>query len=214
MGEAPAGGILTDTAPTVAVLALEMIERLLREGALALTPTAVRLCAGCGHMTVSVAHACRACGHHSSRSHTRPLNTQGFNVTPTLSPPPAAPNRTSRIDRLNVINSAIAENSSTRVSLPAVRYAVAYDRTSDLDLLLTGSRSLLAQRLGSLIDVVKWLHFHRGLVLDEEVASESEVFFTHNDSERAARLDGFADVFARSGEVGELGVGGVPERGG
>ncbi|WP_381805597.1 hypothetical protein [Streptomyces niveus] len=72
-GEAPASGILTDTAPTVAALALEMTERLLRNGALALTPTAVRLCARCGHMTGSGAHTCRACGHHASRSHTRPL---------------------------------------------------------------------------------------------------------------------------------------------
>jgi ribosomal protein L40E len=72
-GTPPAGGILTDTAPVVAALALEMTERLLREGALALTPTAVYLCTRCGQMTGSVAHACRACGHQGSRPHTRRL---------------------------------------------------------------------------------------------------------------------------------------------
>ncbi|MCX4581292.1 hypothetical protein OHB41_51025 [Streptomyces sp. NBC_01571] len=72
-GAAPAGGVLTDTAPIVAALALEMTERLLREGALAVVPTAVHLCARCGHMTGAVAHACRACGHQGSRSHTRRL---------------------------------------------------------------------------------------------------------------------------------------------
>ncbi|MEU8949650.1 hypothetical protein [Streptomyces sp. NPDC048489] len=72
-GAAPAGGILTDTAPDVAVLALEMTERLLRDGALAVTPTAVHLCTRCGHMTGAVAHACRACGHQGLRPHTRRL---------------------------------------------------------------------------------------------------------------------------------------------
>ncbi|MFF3015521.1 hypothetical protein [Streptomyces sp. NPDC057939] len=72
-GAVPAGGILTDTAPVVAALALEMIEHLLREGVLAVAPAAVRLCARCGHMTGSVAHACRACGHQRSRPHTRRL---------------------------------------------------------------------------------------------------------------------------------------------
>lgn len=72
-GTPPASGILTDTAPVVAALAVEMTERLLREGALALTPTVVYLCTRCGHMTGSVAHACRACGHQGSRSHTRRL---------------------------------------------------------------------------------------------------------------------------------------------
>ncbi|MEO3978093.1 hypothetical protein [Streptomyces sp. CAU 1734] len=70
---APAGGVLTDTAPAVTALALEMTERLLREGVLAVVPTAVRLCTRCGHMTGSVAHTCRACGHHGSRPHTRRL---------------------------------------------------------------------------------------------------------------------------------------------
>ncbi|WP_327328750.1 hypothetical protein OG735_41540 (plasmid) [Streptomyces sp. NBC_01210] len=72
-GPAPAGGVLTDTTPAVAALALEMTERLLREGALAVTPTAVHLCSRCGHMTGAVAHACRACGHQGSRPHTRRL---------------------------------------------------------------------------------------------------------------------------------------------
>ncbi|MFI1293340.1 hypothetical protein ACH4VM_33680 [Streptomyces sp. NPDC020792] len=72
-GPAPAGGVLTDTAPVVAALALEMTEHLLIEGALAVTPTAVRLCTRCGHMTGVVAHACRACGHQGSRPHTRRL---------------------------------------------------------------------------------------------------------------------------------------------
>jgi len=72
-GAAPAGGVLTDTAPIVAALALEMTERLLREGALAVVSTAVHLCACCGHMTGAVAHACRACGHQGSRPHTRRL---------------------------------------------------------------------------------------------------------------------------------------------
>ncbi|CAL9676158.1 hypothetical protein [Streptomyces sp. enrichment culture] len=72
-GAAPAGGILTDTAPVVAALALEMTERLLEDGVLTLTPVAVHLCTRCSHMTGTVAHACRACGHQGSRSHTRRL---------------------------------------------------------------------------------------------------------------------------------------------
>lgn len=50
-----------------------MTERLLLEGALTVVPTAVHLCARCGHMTGTVAHACRACGHPDSRPHTRRL---------------------------------------------------------------------------------------------------------------------------------------------
>jgi ribosomal protein L40E len=72
-GAAPAGGVFTDTTPVVAALALEMTERLLLDGALAVVPTAVHLCARCGHMTGAVAHACRACGHQGSRPHTRRL---------------------------------------------------------------------------------------------------------------------------------------------
>ncbi|MER5501313.1 hypothetical protein ABT096_29490 [Streptomyces sp. NPDC002561] len=70
-GAAPAGGVLTDTAPAVASLALEMTERLLQDGVLAVAPVAVHLCTRCGHMTSTVAHACRACGHQGSRPRTR-----------------------------------------------------------------------------------------------------------------------------------------------
>ncbi|GGP90289.1 hypothetical protein [Streptomyces melanogenes] len=72
-GAAPTSGVLTDTTPVVAALALEMTERLLREGILAVVPTAVHVCARCGHMTGAVAHACRRCGHQGSRLHTRRL---------------------------------------------------------------------------------------------------------------------------------------------
>jgi hypothetical protein len=72
-GAGAAGGVLTDTAPAVAALVLQMAERLLRDGALAVAPVAVRLCARCGHMTGAVAHACRACGHERSRPYTRRL---------------------------------------------------------------------------------------------------------------------------------------------
>lgn len=72
-GAVPAGGVLTDTTPVVAALALEMIECLLLEGTLAIVPTAVHLCPRCGHMTGAVAHACRACGHQGSRPRTRRL---------------------------------------------------------------------------------------------------------------------------------------------
>ncbi|MBW1603546.1 hypothetical protein JJV70_15830 [Streptomyces sp. JJ66] len=72
-GAAPAGGVLTDTAPAVAALALEMTEHLLQDGVLTLTPVAVQLCTLCGHMTGTVPHACRACGHPGSRPLTRNL---------------------------------------------------------------------------------------------------------------------------------------------
>ncbi|MFI1622398.1 hypothetical protein ACH4VT_36360 [Streptomyces lydicus] len=72
-GAAPPGGVLTDTAPAVTTLALKMTERLLQEGALAITPVAVHLCTRCSHMTGAVAHACRACGHQDPRPHTRQL---------------------------------------------------------------------------------------------------------------------------------------------
>ncbi|MDJ0464964.1 hypothetical protein [Streptomyces sp. H27-C3] len=62
-GELPPAGVLTDTAPPVAALALEMVGRLLEAGTLAVAPVDVRLCSACGHMTGVVAHqACRACG--------------------------------------------------------------------------------------------------------------------------------------------------------
>ncbi|WP_310727901.1 hypothetical protein [Streptomyces sp. N2A] len=66
-GAAPAGGVLTNTAPVVAALALEMTERLLQDGVLAVAPVPVHLCTRCGHMAGVVAHACRACGHQGSR---------------------------------------------------------------------------------------------------------------------------------------------------
>ncbi|WP_445282652.1 hypothetical protein [Streptomyces sp. DSM 118148] len=72
-GTTPAGGILTDSTPVVAALALEMTERLLLQGALTITPTTVHLCSRCGHMTGTVAHTCRACGHQASRPRTRRL---------------------------------------------------------------------------------------------------------------------------------------------
>lgn len=55
--------LLTDTAPVVANLALEMTEALLADGVLAVREMPVRLCARCGHMTGTVAEDCRACGH-------------------------------------------------------------------------------------------------------------------------------------------------------
>jgi hypothetical protein len=73
-GEQPAGGVLTDTAPEVAALALEMVGRLLEEGTLALAPVGVRLCSRCGHMTGVVDHqACRACGSEQTRPAKRRL---------------------------------------------------------------------------------------------------------------------------------------------
>lgn len=72
-GGAPAGGVLTDIAPVVAALALKMTERLLHDGALTITPVAVRECTRCGHLTGTVPRACRACGHPGSRPHTRRL---------------------------------------------------------------------------------------------------------------------------------------------
>nr|WP_168723232.1 hypothetical protein [Streptomyces sp. SAT1]ANO42827.1 hypothetical protein A8713_036920 [Streptomyces sp. SAT1] len=70
---APAGGILTDTAPVVAALALEMTERLLHDGVLSVRAAAVHLCARCGHMTGAAVHGCRRCGHQECRPHTRRL---------------------------------------------------------------------------------------------------------------------------------------------
>ncbi|MEJ8653597.1 hypothetical protein WKI65_37535 [Streptomyces sp. MS1.AVA.3] len=60
-GPTPAAGILTDTAPQVAALALRVCEELLANGTLALAPVQVRLCLGCDHMTGEADHACRAC---------------------------------------------------------------------------------------------------------------------------------------------------------
>ena len=60
-GPTPAAGILTDTAPQVAALALRVCQELLATGTLALAPVQVRLCLGCDHMTGEADHACRAC---------------------------------------------------------------------------------------------------------------------------------------------------------
>lgn len=72
-GPAPSGGLLTDTAPCVAALALEMTGALLAEGTLAVRDLAVRLCVRCGHMTGTVEHSCRSCGHGVTRQATRPM---------------------------------------------------------------------------------------------------------------------------------------------
>ncbi|GAA2264746.1 hypothetical protein GCM10010232_66150 [Streptomyces amakusaensis] len=69
----PPPAVLTDTAAVVAALALEMTERLLTEGTLAITPAEVRLCTRCHHMTGAAARTCRACGHQGSRPRTRQL---------------------------------------------------------------------------------------------------------------------------------------------
>ncbi|WP_432003939.1 hypothetical protein [Streptomyces sioyaensis] len=60
-GPAPAAGILTDTAPQVAALALQVCQELLATGTLALAHVKVRLCLACDHMTGEADHACRAC---------------------------------------------------------------------------------------------------------------------------------------------------------
>ncbi|PZT71486.1 hypothetical protein [Streptomyces sp. AC1-42T] len=73
-GEEPRAGVLTDTAPAVAALALELVGRLVEDGTLSVTPEHVRLCSGCGHMTGVVAgQACRACGGDQSRAARRRL---------------------------------------------------------------------------------------------------------------------------------------------
>jgi ribosomal protein L40E len=72
-GPTPAAGLLTDTAPGVAALALEMTEALLADGTLAVREMPVRLCARCGHLTGTVAEDCRACGHGVTRGARRAL---------------------------------------------------------------------------------------------------------------------------------------------
>ncbi|MFJ6792070.1 hypothetical protein [Streptomyces angustmyceticus] len=57
----PGTGILTDTAPQVAALALQVCQELLTTGTLALAPVQVRLCLACDHMTGEVDHDCRVC---------------------------------------------------------------------------------------------------------------------------------------------------------
>ncbi|NUK23689.1 hypothetical protein [Streptomyces lunaelactis] len=66
-GPAPAGGVLTDTAPCVVALALEMTEAQLADGTLSVRTMTVRLCARCGHMTGTVERACGSCGHETAR---------------------------------------------------------------------------------------------------------------------------------------------------
>lgn len=65
----PAAGVLTDTAPKVAAMALRLCEELLADGTLTLTPVTVRLCRACGHLTGEIAHSCQAC---NSSAGTRP----------------------------------------------------------------------------------------------------------------------------------------------
>ncbi|MEV7470898.1 hypothetical protein AB0O20_30990 [Streptomyces kronopolitis] len=60
-GPAPAAGLLTDTAPQVVALALEICQDLLANGTLAVAHVKVRLCRACDHMTGEVDRACRAC---------------------------------------------------------------------------------------------------------------------------------------------------------
>ncbi|MGW1658905.1 hypothetical protein [Streptomyces atratus] len=73
-GPAPAGGLLTDTDPQVASLALEMTRALLADGTLAVQDMPVRLCARCGHMAgTGTAGDCRSCGHGTIRAARRAL---------------------------------------------------------------------------------------------------------------------------------------------
>lgn len=72
-GPVPAGGLLTDTAPCVAAMVLEMTEALLADGTLAIREMPVRLCVRCGHMTGTVAADCRSCGNGVTRSVRRAL---------------------------------------------------------------------------------------------------------------------------------------------
>ncbi|MER5969433.1 hypothetical protein ABT112_06790 [Streptomyces sp. NPDC002055] len=73
-GTVPAGGVLTDTDPQVAALALTMVRALLADGTLAVQDLPVRLCARCGHMAgTGAASDCRACGHHVLRAARRDL---------------------------------------------------------------------------------------------------------------------------------------------
>ncbi|MDH2392237.1 hypothetical protein QCN29_26325 [Streptomyces sp. HNM0663] len=73
-GPAPAGGLLTDTTPCVAALALEITRALLAAGTLAVREMTVRLCAACGHMTGTVAaDDCHSCGYDATRRARRAL---------------------------------------------------------------------------------------------------------------------------------------------
>ncbi|MDP9850251.1 hypothetical protein [Streptosporangium lutulentum] len=68
-GPLPRGGIVTDADRPVADLALEMIAAALSAGTLVICDENVRVCARCGHMTGTGAHACRACGNATTRAH-------------------------------------------------------------------------------------------------------------------------------------------------
>ncbi|NUV88528.1 hypothetical protein G6W61_20315 [Streptomyces sp. KAI-26] len=73
-GPVPASGLLTDAAPAVVSLAMEMIRALLADGTLAVRESAVRLCARCGHMTgTGAADGCRSCGNGVTRRARRAL---------------------------------------------------------------------------------------------------------------------------------------------
>ncbi|MGY3676444.1 hypothetical protein [Streptomyces sp. TE33382] len=73
-GPAPAAGLLTDTDPQAAFLALTMIRARLGDGTLAVQDTPVRLCARCGHMTgTGTAGGCRSCGNGTTRAARREL---------------------------------------------------------------------------------------------------------------------------------------------
>ncbi|MGC5041043.1 hypothetical protein ACLQ2C_36510 [Streptomyces sp. DT73] len=75
-GPPPVAGLLTDTDPKVAILALAMTQRLLADGTLAVQDMPVRLCARCGHLAGTVTGTegdCRSCGHHVLRAARRAL---------------------------------------------------------------------------------------------------------------------------------------------
>ncbi|MER5757692.1 hypothetical protein [Streptomyces sp. NPDC002082] len=86
-GGLPAAGILTDTAPAVAALALDMVTRHLTHGTLTITPVTVRACARCGHMTGTGPYPCRNCGSTETRPRTeRHLIADRDPARPVLSP--------------------------------------------------------------------------------------------------------------------------------
>ncbi|MGW6913429.1 hypothetical protein ACWGB8_06360 [Kitasatospora sp. NPDC054939] len=69
-GQSPVGGILTDTDPEVANLALEMIENNLCAGTLTISRETVPTCRACGHMTGTGRHPCNACGSTDTQDRT------------------------------------------------------------------------------------------------------------------------------------------------
>lgn len=68
--QSSAGGIMTDTDPEVADLALEMVEHNLRTGSLVISREAVRTCRQCGHFTGNGGHPCNACGSTDNQDRT------------------------------------------------------------------------------------------------------------------------------------------------